>query len=79
MHLLDKILPHAFYLILGAYITYLMSLYPAKNEAKVNAQIRARDEYWIPHSIAIENLQNKVSELSKIENTFVSFTGEKKL
>ena len=55
-----------------------MSLYPAKkNEAKVNAQIRARDEYWIPCSIAIENLQNKVSELSKNENTLVSFTGEK--
>ena len=74
--LIDKILP-MLSTILGAYITYYVTVSSKKNEAKVNAQIRARDEYWIPCSIAIENLQNKVSELSKNENALVSFTGEK--
>lgn len=45
--LIDKILP-MLSTILGAYITYYVTVSSKKNEAKVNAQIRARDEYWIP-------------------------------
>lgn len=54
---LDKILP-LISTLLGAYITYFVTVW-VKSELKVNAQTKARDEYWIPCSIAISNLQKK--------------------
>lgn len=51
---LDKILP-LISTLLGAYITYFVTVSSKKSELKVNAQTKARDEYWIPCSIAILN------------------------
>ena len=51
---LDKILP-LISTLLGAYITYFVTVSSKKSELKVNAQTKARDEYWIPCSIAIKN------------------------
>ena len=47
-----------------------------KNEIKVNAQTKARDDYWIPCSMAITNLQNKIAELAPKTNTYISFYGD---
>lgn len=55
---LDKILP-LISTLLGVYITYFVTVSSDKSELKVNAQTKARDEYWIPCSIAISNLQKK--------------------
>ncbi|MST67826.1 hypothetical protein FYJ57_14205 [Lachnospiraceae bacterium BSM-380-WT-5A] len=55
---LDKILP-LISTLLGIYITYFVTVSSDKSELKVNAQTKARDEYWIPCSIAISNLQKK--------------------
>lgn len=73
--LIDKILP-LLSTLLGAYITYFVTVSSKKNELKVNAQTKARDEYWIPCSMAITNLQEKITELTKDENCYVSFQGE---
>lgn len=73
---LDKILP-LLSTLLGAYITYYVTVSSKKSELKVTAKTKARDEYWIPCSIAIENLQKKITELTKDENTLVNFTGDK--
>ena len=43
---LDKILP-LISTLLGAYITYFVTVSSKKSELKVNAQTKARDEYWI--------------------------------
>ena len=72
---LDKILP-LISTLLGAYITYFVTVSSKKSELKVNAQTKARDEYWIPCSIAISNLQKKIVELTKKENCYVTFQGE---
>lgn len=57
------------------YITYYVTVSSKKNEIKISSQTRARDEYWIPCSIAITNLQNKVTELIKDDTCLVSFYG----
>ena len=72
---LDKILP-LISTLLGAYITYFVTVSSKKSELKVNAKTKARDEYWIPCSIAISNLQKKIVELTKKENCYVTFQGE---
>lgn len=72
---LDKILP-LISTLLGAYITYFVTVSSKKSELKVNAQTKARDEYWIPCSIAISNLQKKIVKLTKKENCYVTFQGE---
>lgn len=72
---LDKILP-LLSTLLGAYITYYVTVSSKKSELKVTAKTKARDEYWIPCSIAIENLQRRIAELTKNENSLVSFVGE---
>lgn len=72
--LIDKILP-LLSTLLGAYITYYVTVSSKKNEIKVNAQTKARDEYWIPCSIALKTLQDKITELTKNENCYVSFWG----
>lgn len=64
---LDKILP-LISTLLGAYITYFVTVSSKKSELKVNAQTKARDEYWIPCSIAISNLPKYLSN-------FPYFTG----
>ncbi len=71
----DKILPLVSTL-LGAYITYFVTVSSKKSELKLKAQTKARDEYWIPFSIAISNLQKKIMELTRKENCYVSFNGE---
>ena len=43
---LDKILP-LISTLLGAYITYFVTVSSKKSELKVNAQTKARDEYWL--------------------------------
>ena len=73
--LIDKILP-LLSTLLGAFITYYVTVLSKKNEIKVNAQTKARDEYWIPCSMAISNLQKKIAALTKDENCYVSFQGE---
>lgn len=73
--LIDKILP-LLSTLLGAFITYYVTVLSKKNEIKVNAQIEARDKYWIPCSLAISNLQNKITELTKNENCYISFQGD---
>lgn len=72
---LDKILP-LISTLLGSYITYFVTVSNKKSELKVSAQTKARDEYWIPCSIAISNLQEKIIELTKKENCYVTFQGE---
>ena len=72
---MDKILP-LLSTLLGAFITYYVTVLSKKNEIKVNAQTKARDEYWIPCSMAISNLQKKITELSKDESYYVTFQGE---
>ena len=57
---MDKILP-LLSTLLGAFITYYVTVLSKKNEIKVNAQTKARDEYWIPCSMAISNLQKKIT------------------
>lgn len=69
---LDKILP-LISTLLGAYITYFVTVSSKKSELKVNAQTKARDEYWIPCSIAISNLQKKIVELTKKEIVMLPF------
>lgn len=54
----DKILP-LLSTLLGAYITYYVTVLSKRNELKIKAQTEARDKYWIPCSLAISNLQNK--------------------
>ena len=73
--LVDKILP-LLSTLLGAYITYFVTVSSKKNELKTNARTKARDEYWIPCSIAITKLQKKITELTKDVNYYVSFQGE---
>lgn len=69
---LDKILP-LISTLLGVYITYFVTVSSDKSELKVNAQTKARDEYWIPCSIAISNLQKKkISMLPFKEKIVVS-------
>lgn len=72
--LIDKILP-MLSTLLGAYITYYVTISSKNNEIKVNSQARARDEYWIPCSVAIENLNVKITELTKDATHLVSFNG----
>ena len=72
---LDKILP-LLSTLLGAFITYYITVLSKKNEIKVNAQTKARDDYWIPCSMAISTLQKKIAELSKDESYYVAFQGE---
>lgn len=72
---IDKILP-LLSTLLGAYITYYVTVSSKKNEIKVNAQTKARDDYWIPCSMAITNLQNKIAELAPKTNTYISFYGD---
>lgn len=72
---MDKILP-LLSTLLGAFITYYVTVLSKKNEIKVNAQTKARDEYWIPCSMAISNLQKKITELSKDESYYVTFQGK---
>lgn len=69
---LDKILP-LISTLLGVYITYFVTVSSDKSELKVNAQTKARDEYWIPCSIVISNLQKKkISMLPFKEKIVVS-------
>lgn len=75
LQFIDKVLP-LISTLLGAYITYFVTVSSKKNELKVNAKTKARDEYWIPCSIAITNLQKKIQGLTKDENCYVSFDGE---
>lgn len=56
--ILDKLIP-LFSTLLGAYITYIVTTSSKKNEIKINSRIEARDDYWIPLAIAIQNLQKK--------------------
>lgn len=72
--LIDKILP-LLSTLLGAYITYYVTVSSKKSELKVAAQTKARDEYWIPCSMAITTLQEKIIELTKDETCYVSFQG----
>lgn len=72
--LIDKILP-LLSTLLGAYITYYVTVSSKKSELKVAAQTKARDEYWIPCSVAITTLQEKIIELTKDETCYVSFQG----
>ena len=69
---LDKILP-LISTLLGAYITYFVTVSSKKSELKVNAQTKARDEYCIPCSIAISNLQKKIVELTKKKIVMLPF------
>lgn len=72
--LLDKTLP-LISTLLGAWITYFVTVLSKRNELKLKAQTNARDNYWIPCSIAITNLQKKIVELTNEGNTYVSFRG----
>ena len=73
--LIDKILP-LLSTLLGGFITYFITKASAKNELRLKFQIEARDKYWIPCSIAIENLYHKIEELQKDENSYISFRGD---
>lgn len=72
--LLDKTLP-LISTLLGAWITYFITVLSKRNEFKLKAQTKARDDCWIPCSIAITNLQKKIVELTNKGNTYVSFSG----
>ena len=72
--ILDKLIP-LFSTLLGAYITYIVTTSSKKNEIKINSRIEARDDYWIPLAIAIHNLQKKITELTKIDDSYISFRG----
>lgn len=72
---IDKILP-LLSTLLGAYITYYVTVLSKRNELKIQAQAEARDKYWIPCSLAISNLQNKISEMCKTNDCYVSFYGK---
>ena len=72
--ILDKLIP-LFSTLLGAYITYIVTTSSKKNEIKINSRIEARDDYWIPLAIAIQNLQKKITELTKIDDSYISFRG----
>ena len=67
---LDKILP-LISTLLGIYITYFVTVSSDKSELKVNAQTKARDEYWIPCSIAISNLQKKKNAMLPFKEKIV--------
>ena len=66
---LDKILP-LISTLLGAYITYFVTVSSKKSELKVNAQTKARDEYWIPCSIAISSLSIQSSKNAVFSRLF---------
>lgn len=72
--LLDKTLP-LISTLLGAWITYFVTVLSKRNEFKLKSQTKARDDCWIPCSIAITNLQKKIVELTSKGNTYVSFSG----
>lgn len=71
----DKILP-LLSTLLGAYITYYVTVLSKRNELKIKAQTEARDKYWIPCSLAISNLQNKINELTKDNDYYANFYGK---
>ena len=58
--IIDKILP-LLSTLLGAYITYYVTILSKKDEIKINAQIETRDKYWVPCALAISNLQDKIT------------------
>lgn len=72
---IDKILP-LLSTLLGACITYYVTVLSKRNELKIKAQTEARDKYWIPCSLAISNLQYKINELNKTNDCYLSFYGK---
>ena len=73
--LIEKMIP-VFSTCIGAAITYYFNVAVKKNELKMNAQVGKRDKYLVPCSVALENLQLKVSELSETD-CYVRFKGKK--
>ena len=73
--LIEKMIP-VFSTCIGAAITYYFNVAVKKNELKMNAQAGKRDKYLVPCSVALENLQLKVSELSETD-CYVRFKGKK--
>ena len=73
--LIDKILP-LLSTLLGASITYYVTALSKKDEIKINAQIEARDKYWVPCALAISNLQNKITEQTQSTDCYISFQGD---
>lgn len=71
----DKILPLVS-TMLGAFITYYVTIFSKKNEMKISMKIEARDSYWIPCVLALEKLEEKIAELKGNENNYVSFYGK---
>lgn len=73
--LIDKILP-LLSTLLGASITYYVTVLSKKDEIKINAQIEARDKYWVPCALAISNLQNKITGQTQSTDCYISFQGD---
>lgn len=73
LDILDKIIP-LLSTLLGALITYFVATSTKKNEIKLNSKIKARDEYWIPCSKTILDLEDKISLLTK-KDYLVTFSG----
>lgn len=73
--LIDKILP-LLSTLLGAFITYYVTVLSKKNEIKVNAQTKARDDIGYLALRQSQICKRKLRINKRNENCYVSFQGE---
>lgn len=70
--LLDKILP-LLSTLLGAGITYFVTVLSKKRDVRDQTRTKARDEYWVPLCRDTESLQRLIQKSTKNDGDMISF------